>query len=668
MNFFEEQYKTKCNLIRFILSSVCFMKQFWISIGFIISSFLSFAQVENKTMCSGHKNGHAFLTNTYVTDSALLDYDVTFYKIDLEVNDTSTFIRGYTEIQAISNVSQLNEMVLELTDELVIDSAEVDDNSINGIIHNNEIIRISLFQPSAKGEIITVRIYYHGEPSGSGFFAGISNREDNLWNKRVTYTLSEPFHAKDWFPCKQVLHDKADSAYIFITTPGHLHAGSNGLLTNIIVLPDGRKRYEWKTHYPIAFYLLSITVADFQDFSIYARPSGSEDSILIQNYIYSDSAYLAENKTAIEATRNLVELFSELYSMYPFRKEKYGHCVAPMGGGMEHQTMTSLSSFSFNLVSHELGHQWFGDNVTCASWQDIWINEGFASYSEYLALEFLKTKADAEQWMEHAHYRALTEPEGSIYIPEEDASDEYRIFSNALSYKKGAAIIHMIRHELDNDSTFFQTLGAFQELFRDSVATGLDFKEVLENISGRKFSWFFDQWYFGEGYPLFNFTWWQTADSLTIYSLQEGSSAKTPFFKTKLDFQVIFENGEDTLLTVTQNTNVQYIQFALNDKVESIVPDPENWLLDVSFIIKKQISEECFRASPNPFQDEIVLEFKIGNIQREIVLTDLSGKIIYKITTTSQIQTISTLWLNPGMYILTVREGKERYSVKLIKE
>src|SRR4030042_2366906 len=125
------------------------------------------------------------------------------------------------------------------------------------------------------------------------------------------------------------------------------------------------------------------------DYSIYSRPEEAEEPVLVQNFIYNDSASLSANRELIDNTAAMIELFSDLFTVYPFKDEKYGHCVAPMGGGMEHQTMTSLSGFNFDLVSHELAHQWFGDLVTCSTWQDIWINEGFASYSEYIAIDSL---------------------------------------------------------------------------------------------------------------------------------------------------------------------------------------------------------------------------------------------------------------------------------------
>jgi aminopeptidase N len=479
--------------------------------------------------------------------------------------------------------------------------------------------------------------------------------------------LSEPFHAKDWFVCKQVLSDKADSAYIFITVDTSLMAGSNGTLANISSLSDSTRRFEWKTRYPVAFYLLSFSVSDYQDYSIYAFPDKDGDSLLIQNYIYDSSAFLDEHRENIDVTRDLIELYSDLFTLYPFPREKYGHCYAPMGGGMEHQTMTTLSDFNFFLVAHELGHQWFGDNVTCATWQDIWINEGFASYIEYLAAENLLSKDVAQAWMVNAHDRARTAPEGSIYIPAEDALDEGRIFSGALSYKKGAAILHMIRYELDDDSLFFQTLQNYQKIFRDSVATGLDFMNVLEVTSGKDFDWFFDQWYFGKGYPNFTMTWWQNKDTLIIASSQSGSSEETPFFRTHIDFLIRFIDGTDTLIRVEQISNDQYFNIQLPSFVSEVIADPDNWLLDVTTIIEKPPNEGSFSVGPNPFTDRLWIEFRNNNVKRDIIISDLNGKVIARYETKSDMINLPLNNLVRGVYLFTVVEAGDSVTTKIVK-
>ena len=641
------------------------MKSVFLTVSFVLSVLFASAS-EKEHSCSGRHAFGASNMTTYVRDSALLDYDVHFYGIDLEVNDTSTFVQGSTEI-SVSAVEEIDEVVFELSNSMTVDSIFIDGAKVPAYSHGNDLVRITPEVPLKAGKHFSTRIYYHGAGGKSGFFSGISNRYDGFWGKRVTYTLSEPFHALDWFACKQVLTDKADSAYIYLTVADHLKAGSNGLLAGIDKLPGNRDRYKWETRYPIAFYLLSLSVSEYDDYSYYLHPEESQDSFLFQNYIYDSPSYLSANKDDIDATGDMMSSFSRMFGQYPFWKEKYGHCVAPMGGGMEHQTMTTLVNFGFSLVAHELAHQWFGDNVTCASWQDIWINEGFASYAEYLALEQLVSKQEADYWMQLAHDRVFSEPEGSVYIPE-DATDEFRIFSYALSYKKGAALLHMIRYELNDDSVFFETLENFQEQFTDSLATGDDFLRVLNETSGKNFDWFFDQWYYGQGYPEFNFAWWQTTDSLFIVSDQMGSSPATPFFRTTLDFGLILEEGQQSSLQIDYDSPAKRIQVPLKQRVLDVIPDPANWIVGISQVVHRFVTNAYFSVNPNPFNDELKVVFNTGAAEREIILIDISGRVVDVVSSSSSTVSIPTHGLASGVYLLKVVSEKDKYSARVVRQ
>jgi len=633
---------------------------------FFIMVIPGFSREPEPFKCSGERLFSQERFSTYVSHPLLEAYDVSYYEIDLSVSDTSAYIEGSCSVKMKILQPVPDTIILELSDDLLIDSIYIDSQIIPLFIHNDDLLKVPVHDQLQAGEGIIVKVFYHGVPSGSGFFSGLTNTVDASWNKTVTYTLSESFHSRDWFPCKQVLTDKADSASVIITAPSGRMAGSNGLLKRVTRRDDGRLTWEWFTGYPVAYYLLSVTVADYLDYSIYAYPEGSAGPVLIQNFIYNDSAYFYANREQIDKTSAMLELFSDLFTAYPFGDEKYGHCVAPLGGGMEHQTMTSLSGFNFDLVSHELAHQWFGDNVTCATWQDIWINEGFASYAEYLCREYLLSDDEAHGWMSNAHNTAFSEPEGSIYVPEEDAQNENRIFNYALSYKKGAAILHMLRYELNDDSVFFKTLRNFQTQYRNGTATGMDFKTVLEQTSGRDFTWFFNQWFFGSGYPVQKFVWWQTSDSLTISCSQTGSSAKTPFFHTRMGFRIVYYNGSDTVLNAEISHNEQLFRFVVPYPVWSIIPDPDNWVLDQSTIIEL-MTDKNISVTPNPFHDEINLGFLTDSMERIIILTDLQGKVHEQVITTDRLVRLSTRQLAQGLYMLTVREGKNSHTFKLIR-
>ena len=407
------------------------------------------------------------------------DYDVKFYKIDIEADDTSIDLKGFTEIHAEISVDGLDRFTLDLAETVRVDSVWMNGKTTT-FRHAVDLLHVFSPAPLPSGSKCCVTVFYAATGNkNDNFFAAVSNRKDAVWDIPVTWTLSEPFNARNWFPCKQYLPDKADSAYMFITVPENLKAGAPGVLSAVTPMPGKKARYEWKTRYPTAYYLLSFSVADYQDYTVYAHPKGINNPVPVQNFIYNRPGYLEKNKAIIDTTAALIDLFSKLFLPYPFANEKYGHCVAPMGGGMEHQTMTTISDFNFLLVAHELAHQWFGNMVTCASFQDVWVNEGFSSYAECLALEHIASHTSVLAWLRETHSIASWSSGGSVFVPAESADDQWRIFSMSLSYRKGALLVHHIRRIVNDDNKFFDILRGFLNKYAFSVATGMDFKQFL---------------------------------------------------------------------------------------------------------------------------------------------------------------------------------------------
>ncbi|MCD4664616.1 MAG: T9SS type A sorting domain-containing protein, partial [Bacteroidales bacterium] len=417
----------------------------------------------------------------------------------------------------------------------------------------------------------------------------------------------------------------------------------------------------------------SFAVAEYQDYSIYAHPTEMQgDSLLIQNYIYDSPGCLDNYKTDIDRTVEFIELFSNLYSLYPFHEEKYGHCLTAMGGGMEHQTMTTMGRFGFGIVAHELGHMWFGDNVTCATWSDIWINEGFATYTDYLAHEYVAGGEWPQIWLKLAHGRVLAEPGGSVYVPPEEIiyNNESRIFNSRLSYYKGALIIHMIRYELQDDDLFFQVLKNFQEEFRDNTATGMDFMNVLNETSGMDFTEFFDHWYFGEGYPIYYISWVQQNNILQINSSQISSIPQiTPFFKMHLPYKLFFNDGTDTTINLYQTEHDLEFALPFDKPIDSILIDPEQWVLKkVAYLnkINENYKNLEFEIYPNPAYNQ--LRIIVNNYSPlEITVADLNGKIVIEAVGNQPITNLDISKLYPGAYFILIRSGEKTYSKKFIK-
>jgi aminopeptidase N len=602
----------------------------------------------------------------------LFDYDVTFYHLNLEVSDQSTFITGDVTIHARVVAEQLDTFAIELIHLMNIDAVKVNTAAV-AFIHAGDEVFIPLSQPLLTGEHFSVQIFYHGTPPAGNFFNGVTSAYDSVWNKHVTWTLSEPFNARQWWPVKQVLEDKADSVWVFLTTDAKNKAGSNGLLKNVVSLPNNKVRYEWKSRYPVAYYLISFAVAEYQDYSVYAKPAGlNNDSVLIQHYIYNSPGCLEYFKVGLDRTTAMVELFSDLYSVYPFHQEKYGHCLAKISGGMEHQTMTTINNFGLLLVAHELGHSWFGNNVTCATWSDIWVNEGFATYTDYLAHEKMAGGQWPAVWMKNVHAFITSEPYGSVYIPpDEIAYDNVeRIFDARLTYYKGALLLHMIRYRLNNDELFFQSFKNFQVAFADSVATGLDFLDVLNQTTNQDFTTFFDQWFFGEGYPMLSIQWLQTGNTFELSSLQTTSAPDiTPFFNLQYPVRLFCNNGSDTTVVIIHEQALTTLSADLPYPVDSIHVDPELWILKKVVSINgvnSHNTQMVIDVAPNPFSGKLTVRTAYLT-PYAIRVTNLKGEVQFNFISAEPFAELDLSALKNGLYLLTIGAGDQLYTVKIVK-
>lgn len=606
-----------------------------------------------------------------IRSELLFDYDVTFYFLDIAVENNSTYVEGNVTIEAGVTSVTLDTLAFELIADMTVDSVRINGAGHN-FLHIDDEVFVPLLSPLIQGEHFAFQVFYHGTPPQGTFFSGMSTGYSSQFQKNVTWSLSEPYAAKDWWPTKQDLTDKADSSWVFITTSEENMAGSQGLLTAITPMPENKLRYEWKSRYSIAYYLISVAVADYQEYNIYSSPSGlNGDSILIQNFIYDHPDCLPTYQSGIDNTVEFVELFSDLYSLYPFWEEKYGHCLTPLGGGMEHQTMSTMGGFWFGLVAHELGHMWFGDNVTCATWSDIWINEGFATYSDYLAHEKVAGPPWPQIWLEDVHESVLSQPGGSVYVPPEQTGNILRIFDGRLSYNKGASIVHMIRFELQDDTVFFNVLKEFQEIFKDSVATGLDFRDVLEDVSGKDFTDFFDQWYFGEGYPLYEIIWNQDAGFFNMNVTQMASTTVTPFFSMLMPYRISFDDGTDTTLLLYQDEQVKNFSVPMQKTITGIEVDPENWVLDKVTGISTAVDEldnfMHFTLGPNPAGElfRIVLTHPVESFY-EIRIMDQTGRVVYSKADSEEQTIIETSGFRAGTYIVQILGQKDVFTRKLI--
>ena len=346
--------------------------------------------------------------------------------------------------------------------------------------------------------------------------------------------------------------------------------------------------------------------------------------------------------------------------------------MAPFSGGMEHQTMTTQGFFNKGLTSHELGHQWWGDHVTCASWCDIWINEGFASYSEYLMLESLYPNEN-DGHMADVHDNVMSQNGESVWVL--DSLNENRIFSGRLTYDKGAAIIHSMRYMLNDDTQFFQVLKDFQNQYANSTAYGVNFKESLELASGLDFTSFFEEWYFGEGYPTYSLLWEQIGNDLIIELNHTTSKPNvTALFTNDLDIKFSRLGQSDTTIRFQIDNNSNTFNISNIGAISSSISiDPENWIINkIGTIIESNalhLNEnipsvnESLRLSPNPSNGT----FTILHLKElaKLRVYDLNGKMRKELEVQPN-QLIDIKELGNGTYIIEIQEDVNRKRLRLI--
>jgi aminopeptidase N len=617
--------------------------------------------------CAAQKQGsYFFASKTSVASAKEDDYDVKYLKFDLALTNVSTYIKGNVSITSKVVASTMTEYVFELSDTLIIDSVVVD-NYLQSFKRGNNLCTIQLSKTLVKGNLVTVKVYYRGYPTKKTNYD-----TPGFVNSSYVYTFSsvEPYSAFVWWPCKQSLNDKIDSVDMWITVPNGVKAGSNGLLKNIYPVDASQNRFEWKETYPIDYYLISVAVGDYYDTSFYMHFSDNNDSMLIMNYL--PNGYHSATGFILDSMELMVNYFSSLYGRYPFWKEKYGHCFTPSYVNMEHQTMTSTRFDNIFVVAHELSHQWFGDNVTCGTWKDIWLNEGFATYNEYLFYEHFRNTFQAQKYLRKMDTSVFKYDTGSVYI--DDTTKTARIFDDRLTYDKGALVVHMLRFMFNSDSLFFDCLQKYQHHFSSKNATTDSLAFIANELYNINLDTFLNQWIYGQGYPKYYVTWNQVND-VAFLKINQTTSCPSSVFNFVMPVEVkLFSQQGDTVVRLYNDQPSQVFQVISNRSIDSIAFDPNQWLL--CKIGKKPYKDTSLNTLPsnvivypNPVENSFYVSFKNLN-EPAIALYDISGKLILsrKFQWRSGIEEIGISSFAKGIYLYKIIDGKDAKAIgRLLK-
>ncbi|MDX2432433.1 MAG: M1 family aminopeptidase, partial [Bacteroides sp.] len=312
--------------------------------------------------------------------------------------------------------------------------------------------------------------------------------------------------------------------------------------------------------------------------------------------------------------------------------------------------------------------QWFGDHITCGNWQDIWINEGFASYMEFIAAQELLGQDEADEWMNNAMSIALRKTKGSVYVPEDEVEDTYRLFDHGLTYKKGAILLHMIRFILDDDALFFRVLQNYLGLYGSGLALGSDFQAVLEAESQQDFTAFFQQWYYGEGFPRFRLSWQQTGDTLRVKSEQTSTAPDiTPLFQVPFELELLIAGGEKKRIRLMQNKNLEEYMVRIEGRIEDVIFDPDNYLLETSGVIQELPAEVAYRYGPNPVTADLFLQFPNAGPFETVRITNMAAQEIMMMSDLDNPATMDLSSLADGSYLLEFSNSRGTFQEHIVK-
>lgn len=580
------------------------------------------------------------------------NYNLIYSRFYWNINPDSNYIIGKVSHYFRPLIKGLDVLAFELAPELIVDTVLYHGTRLVPI-RNAYQLNIQL-PDTVSSSIDSVTIVYHGKPpSDNGAF-----QQDFHGTEPIISTLSEPYGARDWWPCKQSLNDKIDSIDVFVQTPNKCKAASNGALVSVASNMDG-KLFHWKHRYPIAAYLVAVAVTNYADYTDYASYKG--DSVMILNYIYpEDSAY---TRPAINRTAAIMEVYMNKFGKYPFFKEKYGHAQFARNGGMEHQTMGFMGFFNDMLIGHEMAHQWFGDMVTCGSWSDIWLNESFATFAEAITFEYLYPKQNLVDWRKSLIKNICNESGGSVYIFGDDTNNVNRVFDHRLSYQKGGIVLQMLRLVV-GDSAFFS--GIQNYLSDPKIAYGYaktdDFRKHIEATSGKDLKKFFNDWIYLEGYPTYTLRWKQTADNLLFNVSQTTSNSSVTLFELPIPI-LLKGKGRDSMIVLNNNENNQKINFKVDFIVDTIYFDPDNLLISRnSKLINETIrNKQLISVYPMPFDHsfKIVISNEAVKIEK-IQICDLTGRLVderdygAKVFNPGSSIDIATSIIHPAVYILRI--------------
>jgi aminopeptidase N len=561
---------------------------------------------------------------------ASTNFDVKYYRCEWEIDPAVKYIKGKVTSVFVTNASA-SAITYDLHNNLAVDSIRYHGTNIAFTRGTNHSVQINFAAPIAANTTDSVSIFYKGVPDGSGLGSFATTAHAGT---PVLWTLSEPYGARDWWPCKNGLDDKTDSIDVIMTCPAAYRNSSNGTQVSDVVTA-GKRSTTFKHRYAIATYLVAIACTNYVTRSYNYNINGK--NLLFQNITYPEhEGWFAGEEYGIQ---NALRWFTGWFGDYPFVNERYAQTEFSWGGGMEHQTNSFVGAPNHLLQAHELGHQWFGDKSTCASWKDIWVNEGFASFAHWIYFE--NHDRPTYEGIRYEYRQTVTdESGGSIYV--DDTTNIDRIFDWRLSYVKGAFVLHTLRGLL-GDAVFFNAMKQYgnDPKVKYGFASIQDVKRNFEQATGKDLTWFFNDWIYGQGYPTYNINWYRNNNGWTNIQVSQLQSHRSVSF-FELPVQLQFKSAtRDTIVTVDVQRNGQWFYAKLNFVPDTVIVDPNIWILSKNNTQQKlntPAAADVITVYPNPSVKGNNWYFTVRNPSAAVYETELTaanGQVLLRKTVNS---------------------------------
>jgi len=500
--------------------------------------------------------------------------DVLHYDLDIEIFPNTENVAGSCDITLVSTGDGLTVVPLRLRSQFNITSVTVNAVPVTFNRVDTILFDVTLDRVYNTGEQLVIRVEYNGQALSRGF--GSINFVTHGGGQDLIFTLSETEFAYTWWPNKDDNTDKA-TADLRFTVPNSLYVASNGVLQSTTTPSAGKSKFHWQTQYETATYLICFGAANYNTFSeTFTHANGS---MPVEFAVFPEDDSPGYRAQAAEMVPKL-EVFSDLFGMYPFVDEKYGVYQFGFGGGMEHQTMSGQLTLQNSLDAHELAHQWWGDAVTASQWNHIWLQEGFATYSEALWEEHRPGSSGLPALHSAMADRRPLAVDESVYVIDATLFNLARIFSSDFSYRKGAWVLHMLRNVIGDDN-FFQTMLAYRQGFEYASATTDDFHSVAETVSGMDLDWFFSEWIFDIGAPAYRYGWTtHTVNGrhfVEVY-IDQAQPGSYPTFTMPIEIHTTV-NGSNVVNRVWNDADGEHLLFETTQPATTLNLDPDDWIL-----------------------------------------------------------------------------------------